>query len=121
MEVVFIIMLILTGICTLLGNFGPIFFGISRDSSIILYNTGLIFENTFVCILSLSMHHVNKHLAFFFSRVKSRNYPRKSIATLNVAFFVFVIQLNMLVILRNYVSIPKMYFYLSIFLNGIVY
>ena len=65
----------------------------------VVKTTGNILEMAFVCILSFSFKDVNRNLALFFKQVGIRTYPKKSIALIISAFFVIVIQFDVLLIL----------------------
>ena len=67
------------------------------------------------------MLNVNKQLAIFFKQVGIRNYPKKSIAFILAAYFVFIIQFAVIQILKFYIEISNIYFWLGAFLQNIIY
>ena len=71
--------------------------------------------------MTISLHSVNKQLALFFDQVGITNYPKKSIESLTLAFFVIAIHLDIISILGYNFEIPKIYFCLSVWLNNLLY
>ena len=67
----------------------------------------------FISVMSFSMFTVNKQLALFFDQVGIRNYPKKTITTLITAYVVFSIHCDVILILKYFVEISKIYEYIS--------
>ena len=67
------------------------------------------------------MYRVNKQLALFFNQVGVRSYHEKSITFLIASYFVTIIQIDIAAILFYYGQISKTLFYISNYLQVVIY
>ena len=72
-------------------------------------------------MLSFSIKEVNYQLDLFFNQVGIRNYPKKLIDLLIALFLLFVINCDVMLIIDSYIQITKIYYYLSVWLNILMY
>ena len=96
LQIVFVLALVVSNICTALGINGTNVLNLSPKAAQALDITGNIFEIGVVCLLSYSMGGVNKQLALFFKQVGKRGYLKKSIALFIAAFFIIFIHFDVM-------------------------
>lgn len=121
LQVVYAVNLFIFQITSALGNKGPEAFDFSEQAAKALEITGQVFEIAFVCCISYLIKGVNKQLALFFNQVGINNYPKKLITALFAAFFLIVINLDIVRICLINSEDGNIYYYISIWLYFIIY
>ena len=114
---VFVLTLVITSICTLLGYYGTNAPDFSSKAASALIISGIIFFFILACFLIYMMMGVNEQLSLFFKQVGVRIYPRRSIAALVLTQLLIFIQYAVVLVLSLYIEISYIYDYLSKYLN----
>ena len=120
LQVVFVLTLVISQVCSNLGINGTGIFSFSAKAAQILYVTGKIFEIPFTCMLSFSMKGVNEQLALFFHQVGMRNYRKKSIAVFIAAYYLLLIHYDIMSIVGFFINVGMIYYYVSVWLYLII-
>ena len=118
---IFVLTLVVAQIFYALGVYGTQSFNFSPSAAQVLDILAQVFDIAFACILSILMKGVNEQLALFSKQVGMGNYRKYSIAAFISANFMIVVHWDALRIFTYYFKINKVYYYLSAWLNNIIY